>query len=77
MRVRNQGKAIKAQELFYRKAYEQASAEPPAARQDTIEPPAAVPAVPSQKAPAPAAEEKLTPHLGAWLHTAMDKLRKQ
>lgn len=67
MRVRNQGKAINAQELFYRKAYEQASAEPPAA----------VPAVPSQKAPAPAAEEKLTPHLGAWLHTAMDKLRKQ
>lgn len=77
MRVRNQGKAINAQELFYRKAYEQASAEPPTARQDAIAPPAAVPAVPSQKTPAPAAEEKLTPHLGAWLHTAMDKLRKQ
>ena len=72
VRVRSQGKAINAQELFYRQAYEQASAEPPAARQDTIEPLAAVPAV-----PASAADPKQAPHLGSWLHTAMDKLRKQ
>ena len=67
MRVRSQGKAINAQELFYRQAYEQ-----PAARQDAQETPAAVPAM-----PAPAAESKQPPHLGSWLHSAMDKLKKQ
>lgn len=69
VRVRNQGKATNAQEFFYRQAYEQASAEPPAA----------VPAVPSQKAAGPTlvADPKQSPRLGSWLHTAMDKLRKQ
>ena len=69
MRVRNQGKAINSQELFYRQAYERASAEQPAA----------VPAVPGQKAaaPTPAADPKQAPRLGSWLHTAMDKLRRQ
>ena len=72
MRVRSQGKAINAQELFYRQAYEQPAAEQPAARQDAQETPAAVPAM-----PAPAAESKQPPHLGSWLHSAIDKLKKQ
>lgn len=69
IRVRNQGKATNSQELFYRQAYEQASAEQPAA----------VPAVPGQKAaaPTPAVVPKQASRLGSWLHTAMDKLRRQ